>query len=135
MFSIIHLLTLRTIILSASSIFSVVFIMLMTGIIQIDDVIKIFNLSPEAGNALKVIFSRFQEVTKNLINIAAQLLNHLISWTGAEIDTSALSDMSVGNHSSSSANPPAGSEGATIGNQGEKPAMNDGIIHHNSDSQ
>ncbi len=74
----------------ASGIFSVAFVMLMVGIITIDDIVKILNLSPDAANALRVIFSRFQEVTNNLIHIAGQLLNNLVAWTGTEIDTSKL---------------------------------------------
>ncbi len=41
MISILHILTLRTIILMASSVFSVAFVMLMVGIVTIDDIIKI----------------------------------------------------------------------------------------------
>lgn len=123
MFSLLHYLTLRTIILSSSAIFSIAFIMLMTGIIQIDDIIKIFNLSPEAGNALKIIFSRFQEVTKNLINIASQLLNHLISWTGVEIDPSKLNDINVnGNNNPSQPHIIPDNSGSN---------SNDNIIHNN----
>ena len=90
MISIINILVLRTVILMASGIFSVAFVMLMVGIITIDDIVKILNLSPDAANALRVIFSRFQEVTNNLIHIAGQLLNNLVAWTGTEIDTSKL---------------------------------------------
>ncbi len=93
MISILHILTLRTIILMASSVFSVAFVMLMVGIVTIDDIIKILNLAPDAANALRVIFSRFQEVTNNLIHIIGQLLNNLVSWTGTEIDTSKLVDI------------------------------------------
>ena len=93
MISIINILVLRTVILMASGIFSVAFVMLMVGIITIDDIVKILNLSPDAANALRVIFSRFQEVTNNLIHIIGQLLNNLVSWTGTEIDTSKLVDM------------------------------------------
>lgn len=96
MISILHILTLRTIILMASSVFSVAFVMLMVGIVTIDDIIKILNLSPDAANALRVIFSRFQEVTNNLIHIIGQLLNNLVSWTGTEIDTSKLVDINHG---------------------------------------
>ena len=93
MISIINILVLRTVILMASGIFSVAFVMLMVGIITIDDIVKILNLSPDAANALRVIFSRFQEVTNNLIHIIGQLLNNLVGWTGTEIDTSKLVDM------------------------------------------
>jgi hypothetical protein len=99
----------------------------MTGIIQIDDIIKIFNLSPEAGNALKVIFSRFQEVTKNLINIAAQLLNHLISWTGLEIDPTHLNDININNNNNS---PNLQNQPNTIPDSSSSNS-NDNIIHNN----
>lgn len=111
MISIINILALRTIILMASGIFSVAFVMLMVGIITIDDIVKILNLSPDAANALRVIFSRFQEVTNNLIHIIGQLLNNLVSWTGTEIDTSKLVDM---NHNTQ---PAFTAEPAVDGNQ------------------
>ena len=111
MISILHILALRTIIIMASGVFSVAFVMLMVGIITIDDIVKILNLSPDAANALRVIFSRFQEVTNNLIHIIGQLLNNLVSWTGTEIDTSKLVDM---NHNTQ---PAFTAEPAVDGNQ------------------
>ena len=122
MISIINILVLRTVILMASGVFSVAFVMLMVGIITIDDIVKILNLSPDAANALRVIFSRFQEVTNNLIHIIGQLLNNLVGWTGTEIDTSKLVDMNHNTQPAFTSDPAVDSSqipntGATEGSQ------------------
>lgn len=122
MISIINILALRTIMLMASGVFSVAFVMLMVGIITIDDIVKILNLSPDAANALRVIFSRFQEVTNNLIHIIGQLLNNLVSWTGTEIDTSKLVDINHNTQPAFASDPAVDSNqipntGATEGSQ------------------
>ena len=54
--------TLRTVLLFASTAFSLLFVMLLLNIITVDEVIIILKLSPEAANALKLIISRVQEV-------------------------------------------------------------------------
>ncbi len=81
-------LTIRTLIIYASTVFSIMILMLVLDIIKIEEVSAILKLSPEATNALKLVFSRIQEVTKNIIDILSQLLNKLFGWAGVEIDLS-----------------------------------------------
>jgi CBS domain-containing protein len=76
----------RTIFLFASSIFSILFIMLLLGIITADDVAAVLKLSPEATTALKTIMSRIQEVGNNLLDILSQLVNKLFGWAGVDAD-------------------------------------------------
>ena len=81
-------LTLRSIIIFGSTAFSLALVMLLLNIITIDELATILNLSPEATNALKLVFSRIQEVTSNILDIIGQLLNKLFGWAGVDIDLS-----------------------------------------------
>jgi hypothetical protein len=80
--------TLRTVLLFASTAFSLLFVMLLLNIITVDEVIIILKLSPEAANALKLIISRVQEVSINILDIISQLLTKLFGWSGVEVDLS-----------------------------------------------
>jgi hypothetical protein len=60
--------------------------MLILNIITIDEVSSILKLSPEGKNALQLVFSRIQEVTKNIFDILSQLLNKLFGWAGVEVN-------------------------------------------------
>lgn len=81
-------LTLRTVIIFGSTAFSLAVVMLLLNIITIDELAAILKLSPEATNALKLVFSRIQEVTGNILDIIGQLLNKMFGWAGIEIDLS-----------------------------------------------
>ncbi len=78
--------TLRSVILFASTAFSLMFVMLLLNIITVDDVVVILKMSPEAANAFKLIVSRVQEVSTNILNIISQLLNKLFSFAGVDVD-------------------------------------------------
>ncbi len=62
--------------------------MLLLNIITIDELAVILKLSPEAANALKLVFSRIQEVTSNIVDIISQLLNKMFGWAGIDVDLS-----------------------------------------------
>ena len=79
-------LTLRTVIIFGSTAFSLAVVMLLLNIITIDELATILNLSPEATNALKLVFARVQEVTGNILEIIGQLLNKMFSWAGVDVD-------------------------------------------------
>lgn len=101
-------LSLRTVILFASTAFSLMFVMLFLNIITVDDVVVILKMSPEAANAFKLIVSRVQEVSTNILNIISQLLNKLFSWAGVDVDLSKIKvDLNQHPGSSSSAIAPA----------------------------
>lgn len=80
--------TLRTVFVFASTAFSLLIVMLVLNIITVDEVVTILNMSPEAANAFKLVVSRVQEVTGNILQIISQLLNKLFSWAGVDIDLS-----------------------------------------------
>jgi hypothetical protein len=80
--------TMRSVILFASTAFSIMFVMLLLNIITVDEVVVMLKMSPEAANAFKLIISRVQEVSSNIFDIISQLLNKLLGWTGADIDLS-----------------------------------------------
>lgn len=85
---ILSFLTLRTILIFASTAFSLLVVMLALNIITVDDVVVILKLSPEAANAFKLVVSRIQEVTGNIMEIISQLLNKLFGWAGVDVDLS-----------------------------------------------
>ena len=80
--------TFRTLILLFSTTFSIMVVMLLLGIITVDDLVVILNLSPESASALKIILDRLHEVSKNILDILSQLLNKLFGWVGLDIDLS-----------------------------------------------
>ncbi len=86
MHGILSYLTLRTVIIFASTAFSLATVMLLLNIITIDELSVILSLNPEATNALKLVFSRIQEVTGNIMDIISQLLNKLFGWAGVDVD-------------------------------------------------
>ena len=88
MFDFLSFLTLRTVLIFASTAFSLLFVMLLLGIVTADEVAVILKMSPEATNAFKLVISRVQEVSTNILDIISQLLNKLFSWAGVDIDLS-----------------------------------------------
>jgi hypothetical protein len=92
MFSILNLQIIRTLIALTSGIFAVAFVMLMTGMITIQEIAVILKLSPEATAALTQVYLRFHGFTNNLINIFFELIKNMIDWTGASVDTNKIND-------------------------------------------
>lgn len=86
MSDLISLLTMRTALIFISTTFSILVVMLSLNIITVDEVAVILKMSPEATHAFKLVISRIQEVTSNVLDIASQLLNKLLSWAGADVD-------------------------------------------------
>ena len=84
------ILTFRTFFVFFSTAISIALVMLFLNIITIDEIVTIFNLSPETAQILKNVLSRIQEVTGNLLNIISQLLNKLFSWAGVDIDLNSI---------------------------------------------
>lgn len=109
MHGLLSFLTFRAFIVFASTAFSLAVVMLMLNIITIDELAVILNLSPEATNALKLVFSRIQEVTGNVLDIISQLLNKLFSWAGVDID---LNKIKVDLHDQGTAGAVTGSSAA-----------------------
>ena len=85
------LFTFRTVFMLASTAFSLLFVMLIVGIVTVDEVIVMLNLSPEAANAFKVMASRIIEISSGIIDIISQLLTKLFSWSGIDVDLSKIS--------------------------------------------
>ncbi len=84
----ISFLTFRTIFVFASTAFSILIVMMALNIITVDEVIVILKMSPEAASAFKLVVSRIQEVTGNIMDIISQLLSKLFGWAGVEVDLS-----------------------------------------------
>ena len=84
--ALVSIITFRTFFVFASTAFSIALVMLFLNIITVDEIVTIFNLSPEAAQALNNVITRIQEVTGNILDIISQLLTKLFSWSGTEID-------------------------------------------------
>ncbi len=78
----------RSLILFASTTFSILVVMLMVGIISVDDVSKILNLSPDSAQILRNAIENIREVWNHVADIISQLLNKLFSFAGVDVDLS-----------------------------------------------
>jgi len=89
--------------------------MMVLNIVTVDEVIVILHLSPEAASAFKLVVSRVQEVTGNILDIISQLLNKLFGWAGVDVDLNRIKidvNNPTGDHagvSNGSANPSSNS--------------------------
>jgi hypothetical protein len=83
---ILSFLTMRSVLIFIATTFSILVVMLTLNIITVDEVAVILKMSPEATQAFKLVISRIQEVTSNILDIASQLLNKLLSWAGVDVD-------------------------------------------------
>ena len=90
-------LTMRTVIIFGATTFSILVVMLTLNIVTVDEVVVILNMSPEAANAFKLVISRIQEVTGNILDITSQLFNKLFGWAGVDADLNKIK-IDVGNH-------------------------------------
>lgn len=88
MSDIISYFTLRTVVVFASTAFSLFVVMLALNIITVEEAIVMLKMSPEAANAFRMVVSRVQEVSGNILDIISQLLNKLLGWTGVDVDLS-----------------------------------------------
>jgi hypothetical protein len=98
-------LTMRSVIIFGATTFSILMVMLVLNIITVDEVAIMLKMSPEATHAFKLVISRVQEVTSNILDILSQLLNKLFGWAGVEVD---LSKIKVDVHGGGEAVPPGG---------------------------
>ncbi len=99
---ILSFLTMRTVIIFGATTFSILIIMLTLNIVTVDEVAVILKMSPEATNAFKLVISRIQEVTGNLLDIVSQLFNKLFSWAGVDVDLNKIK-IDVNNHGTAGA--------------------------------
>lgn len=103
--SILSIITLRTVLVFASTAFSILILMMALNIVTVDEVIVILKMSPEAASAFKLVISRIQEVTGNILDIISQLLNKLLGWAGVDVD---LSKIKVDVHQGAGSAAPSG---------------------------
>lgn len=113
-------LTMRTVIIFGATTFSILVVMLTLNIVTVDEVVVILNMSPEAANAFKLVISRIQEVTGNILDITSQLFNKLFGWAGVDADLNKIK-IDVGNHPADAAQTGAAGGGNAPAN-GVQPA-------------
>ena len=80
--------SLRTVVILFSTIFAILLVMIMLGIINICDIQQIFNMSDASAKALLNVIERTREATSGILDIGSQLLNKLFGWAGVDIDLS-----------------------------------------------
>lgn len=78
----------RSVIIFGATTFSILVVMLTLNIITVDEVVTILRMPPDAANAFKLVISRIQEVTGNILDIFSQLMNKLLGWAGVDVDLS-----------------------------------------------
>lgn len=78
----------RVAMIYSSTAFSLVVIMLVLNIISIEELITILGIEPKSNEAqaLKLVISRIQEMSQNVLEIISKLLHNLFSWAGIEVD-------------------------------------------------
>ena len=86
--SVIYICTSRAIILLFSTTFSILVIMLLLGIVTVDDLAGILHLSDDTVIILKRIVANLKEVCGNISKILSQMLNKLLSAFGTNTDLS-----------------------------------------------
>lgn len=129
--SFLNLLVFRTIFVFASTAFSILIVMLALNIITVDEVVTILDMSPAAANAFKLVVSRIQEVTGNIMDIISQLMNKLFGWAGVEVD---LDKIKVDVHQNPAV--PASGSAGSVGSVAPhvdpvmNPAVGNGPAHH-----
>jgi len=74
----------------SSTALSLIIIMLVLNIITINELITILGIDQQSNEAqaLKLVISRIQEMSNNILEIISKLLNNLFSWAGVDIDLS-----------------------------------------------
>jgi hypothetical protein len=94
----------RVAMIYSSTALSIVVIMLVTNIITVDELITIIGLEQRSNEAqaLKLVISRIQEMSGNILQIISKLLNNLLSWAGVDVD---LSKIKIDPHSKGSIKP------------------------------
>jgi len=82
---------LRIFIVYGSAFLGLVFMAIVIGAVEIDDVIKILNLTKSQADVVKSVFGKMQEVTKNIVGIFAEIINKaLVSIGFNKLDPSAI---------------------------------------------
>jgi hypothetical protein len=72
----------------SSTALSLMIMMLVLNIITIDELLTIIGLDQRSNEAqaLKLVISRIQEMSTNILEIISKLLKNLFSWAGVDID-------------------------------------------------
>lgn len=81
---------LRIAMIYSSTALSLMIMMLVLNIITIDELLTIIGVEQKSNEAqaLKLVISRIQEMSTNILQIISKLLNNLLSWAGVDVDLS-----------------------------------------------
>lgn len=85
----------------SSTALSLIIFMLVLNIVTIDEVLTIVGIDQKSNEAqaLKLVISRIQEMSTNILQIISKLLNHLLSWAGIDVDLSKIKINTTGSNS------------------------------------
>lgn len=67
---------------------SIVLLMLILGIISIDELGKVLNLSASQMEVVRSVLSKIQVLVNHVLEILSKMLTKLLSWSGVEVDLS-----------------------------------------------
>lgn len=78
----------RVAMIYSSTALSIVIVMLVLKIISVEELFTILGIEAKSNEAqaLRLVISRIQEMSVNIIEIISKLLNHLFSWAGVDVD-------------------------------------------------
>ncbi len=101
----------------SSTALSLMIMMLVLNIITIDELLTIIGVDQKSNEAqaLKLVISRIQEMSTNILQIISKLLNHIFSWAGVDVDLSKIK-IDAG-HKSALPDPNTINEGAGAGTE------------------
>jgi hypothetical protein len=74
--------TLKSFLVFFSTGFSLLIVLMCLNIITVNEISSFLHLSNNATNALQQVFSRFQELTQNILDIISQLIKKALEFAG-----------------------------------------------------
>jgi hypothetical protein len=81
----------RTSFLLGSSAISIAIVMLLVGIITVDDVVNIFGITDQrAINAIGNVVNNTCQMTSNIFDILTQLMKKMFEWAGVDVNMKGL---------------------------------------------
>ncbi|MFM6972700.1 MAG: hypothetical protein ACKO6C_06970 [Alphaproteobacteria bacterium] len=78
----------RVAMIYSSTAFSIIIVMLVLNIISVEELITILGIESKSNEAqaLKLVISRIQEMSHNVLEIISKLMQSLFSWAGIDVD-------------------------------------------------
>ena len=124
----------RNILAISSGVFAFAFIMLMTGMVTIDEISKILGLSPETTQTLQQIYASFSQPVQKIINVFQELIGRMLGWsTEGSFDKSKINNLFHSNGNNPGAVPNAPDPSSNLNNEQLNPGqVNSSTLNSNN---